>query len=154
MKKNEECYWWVTKDGDDYVREMFDRHYSRRCYNNGCTSKQFVGPGEHIVLRTWECDAIFAWRKFIDDCIDDRTGKPQAGVNCCFFRNESEIKSSILIRQADTIADFCWPGERHYTYVNAQKIKSVNPGCCFKKVGWKRCGLTKSGLLIFESTRT
>lgn len=154
MKKNEECYWWVTKDGDDYVREMFDRHYSRRCYNNGCTSKQFVGPGEHIVLRTWECDAIFAWRKFIDDCIDDRTGKPQAGVNCCFFRNESEIKSSILIRQADTIADFCWPGERHYTYVNAQKIKSVNPGCCFKKVGWKQCGLTKSGLLVFESMRT
>ena len=147
MKKTDVNYWWVTKDGDDYVRELFDRHYSRRF---GCKSKQFIGPGEHIVLRTWECDAIFAWRKFIDGCIDERTGKPQAGVNCCFFRNESEIKSSILIRQADAIADFCWPGLWHYTYVNAAKVKSINPGYCFKKAGWKRCGLTKSGLLILE----
>jgi len=60
------------------------------------------------------------------------------------------IKSSALIREADAIADFAWPGERHYTYVNAQKIRSVNPGYCFKKAGWRQCGETRGGLVILE----
>jgi hypothetical protein len=34
--------------------------------------------------------------------------------------------------------------------VNPEKIRSVNPGCCFKKAGWKQCGITKGGILIFE----
>lgn len=59
--------WWITKDGDDYCRELFDRHYSRRRYADGRESKLFVGPGEKLVLRTWESDALWVWRKFIDD---------------------------------------------------------------------------------------
>lgn len=138
--------WWITKDADDYARELFDRHYSRIRYKDGRKPAKFIGPGQYILLRTWECDAIFAWRKFID-------ASGQQGVNCSIFRNESSIKSSDLIRQADAIADFCWPGERHYTYINAQKIKSTNPGFCFIKAGWRRCGKTKiNGLLILERT--
>jgi hypothetical protein len=136
-------YWWLTKDGDDYARELFGRHYSRYHYRDGRKPKLFCGPGEKLVLRTWECNALFVWRKFID-------ASGQTGVNCAVFRNESEIKSSVLIRQADAIADCIWSGERHYTYVNAEKIRSTNPGCCFKMAGWRECGRTKGGLIIFE----
>ena len=133
--------WWITKDGDDICRALFDRHYSRIHYNDGRKPKLFCGPGEKIVLRTWEGDAVFVWRRF-------RDASGQQGVNCAIFRNESQHKSSELIRQADAIADFCWPGLRHYTYVNAEAIKSSNPGFCFKVSGWRVCGQTKVNKLI------
>ena len=102
-----------------------------------------VGPGEHIVLRTYSGDAVFVWRKFIDD-------SGQRGINCAVFRNEGPILSSELVRQADAVADFAWPSARHYTYVNAGKIRSTNPGFAFLAAGWRRCGMTKSGLHILE----
>ncbi|MDE1990573.1 MAG: hypothetical protein KGI82_08910 [Betaproteobacteria bacterium] len=137
--------WWVTKDGDKSCLALYRRHYSRYEYRDGREPKQFVGPGEHIVLRTDRADAMFVWRKFIDD-------SGQTGINCAAFRNEGAIRSSELIRQADAVADFCWPGERHYTYVNSQKVRSKNPGYCFLAAGWRRCGMTKSGLIILERT--
>ena len=138
-----EPLWWITKDGGDVCRKFFDRHYSRQFYKDGRKPKLFCGPGQKVVLRTWTGDALFVWKKFIDD-------SGQQGINCAVFRNESHHKASLLLRQADAIADFCWPGERHYTYVDARRIRSTNPGCCFKVAGWNRCGVTKGGLLIFE----
>lgn len=135
--------WWLTKDGDRACLELYERHYSAYRYADGRRRSQFVGPGEHIVLRTYEADALFVWRRFIDD-------SGQKGINCAVFRNESHIRSSELIRQACAIADFAWPGARHYTYVNAGKVRSANPGFCFLAAGWRRCGMTKSGLLILE----
>ena len=108
---------------------------------------QFVGPGENIVLRTADCDAMFVWRKYIDDTIPK-----QEGVECAVFRNEAphRYKSSELVRQADAVADLCWPSERHYTKVNKSAVRSTNPGACFRLAGWRRCGYTKGGLLILE----
>jgi len=140
-----EPLWWITKDGDGICREIYDRHYSRRKYADGRRPAKIIGPGEYILLRTWEGDALFAWRKFID-------ASGQRGINCSVFRNESHHRSSDLIRQADAIADRAWPGERHYTFINARKIRSTNPGCCFKAAGWKKCGRTKGGLIIMERT--
>lgn len=145
-----EPQWWLTKDGDRDCLEMYLKHYSAISYADGRERNQFVGPGQTIVLRTLSADAVFVWRKFIDDCIDARTGEKQQGVNCAVFRNEGQIRSSDLIRQADAVADLAWPGERHYTYVNAEKVKSSNAGFCFIKAGWKRCGQTKGGLLVLE----
>ena len=133
--------WWLTKDGDHACLALYNRHYSAHQYKDGRVRKLFCGPGEKLVLRTWEGDACFVWRKFKDD-------SGQIGINCAVFRNESAYLSSELIRQADAVADICWPGERHYTYVNAEKIKSNNPGCCFKKAGWRLCGITKVRKLI------
>jgi hypothetical protein len=91
---------------------------------------------------------MFVWRKFIDDC------EHGSGVNCAVFRNEGACLSSDLIRQADDYADRVWPEEsRHYTYVNTAMIRSTNPGCCFKRAGWRVCGTTKSGLLCLERVR-
>ena len=136
--------WWGTKDGDATLLEFYERHYSSYQYKDGRKRHKCAGPGELIVLRTFDGDAFFVWRKFIDD-------SGEQGVNCAIFRNESPHRSSDLIRQADAVADFCWSGERHYTYVDLKKIKSSNPGFCFLKAGWRRCEhRTKSGLIILE----
>lgn len=135
--------WSAVKDGDPLSKSIFDRHYSRRKYKDGRKPKLFVGPGFKLVLIAVNGDALFVWRKFISD-------DGQVGVNCAVFRNESSIKSSELILEAEKIAWKKWPGERLYTYVNAKKVKSTNPGYCFKMAGWKKCGETKNGLLIFE----
>jgi len=142
-----EKYWWLTKDGDQFCLDLYERHYSCRQYKDGRKRKLFIGPGEKIVLRTWNGDAMFVWRKYINDAKEE-------GICCSIFRNESKIKSSTLIQQADEIAFAVWPDQRHYTYVNAKKIKSTNAGYCFKKAGWKRCGITKlQSLIILENKR-
>lgn len=135
--------WIAGQDGEPELRQIYERHYSCRVYKDGRKPKQFIGPGEHIVLTTPKRNALFVWRKFID-----KSG--QQGINCAVFRNESPKLSSALICEADAIANFCWPGERHYTYVRASAIRSRNPGFCFLCAGWKRCGHTKGGLLILE----
>jgi hypothetical protein len=88
---------------------------------------------------------MFVWRNYIDD-----TKPAQDGVECAVFRNEGDITSSVLVRQADYIADQCWPGERHYTKVNPKAVRSTNPGFCFVAAGWRRAGYTRGGLLILE----
>lgn len=135
--------WYLTKDGDESCLAMYERHYSAYRYADGRERQQFVGPGEVIALRTRTADAIFVWRRFIDD-------SGQTGINCAVFRNEGAVRSSELVRQADTIADFVWPSQRHYTYVNPGKIRSSNPGFCFIAAGWRKCGATRGGLLILE----
>lgn len=135
--------WYLTKDGDESLLAMYERHYSAYHYADGRVRKQCVGPGEVIALRTRAADAVFVWRCFIDD-------SGQTGINCAVFRNEGPILSSELVRQADAIAFHVWPDQRHYTYVDPGKIRSSNPGLCFKAAGWRRCGTTKRGLLILE----
>ncbi len=128
--------WTQTKDGDPSGLELFRRHYSFREYKDNRPRYLFVGPGQKMVLISPNADALFVWRKFKDD-------SGQVGVNCAVFRNESKVKSSELILDAEKWAWSRWPGERLYTFVNGQKIKSVNPGFCFKKAGWNKCGETK-----------
>ncbi len=137
--------WWITRDGDLDCLALYLRHYSNGKRVRWRDGVLFVGPGDKLVLRTRSADAVFAWRKFHDD-------SGQQGVNCAVFRNEGEHLSSSLIRQADAIADAVWTDRRHYTYVNSQAVASSNPGFCFLAAGWRRCGRTKSGLLILERT--
>jgi len=136
-------HWIVGQDGEPELRAIYERHYSCYHYKDGRRPAKFVGPGEQIVLTLPDRRALFVWRKFID-------ASGQRGINCSIFRNESNILSSDLIREADAVADFCWPGERHYTYVRGSAVKSRNPGWCFICAGWKRCGYTKSGLVVLE----
>lgn len=133
--------WIEVRDGHPDARTLFQRHYSYKPYKDGRRPKLFVGPGEKLVLVTSALDALFVWCKFI-------SGDGQQGVNCAVFRNESLRLASDLIREADDIADRRWPGERHYTYVNPRFVSSGNPGYCFKRAGWRRCGVTKWNKLI------
>ena len=89
-----------------------------------------------MVLLTLDSLAVFAWRKFHNQA-------NQTGVNCAIFRNEGPYRSSALILEAEQLAWKRWPGERLYTYVNPRKVQSPNPGYCFKKAGWRFCGISK-----------
>jgi len=135
--------WRGVKDGNPIALDLYLRHYSAKHYKDGRIRKLFVGPGEKLVLLTTDNKALFVWRKFIDD-------SGQNGVNCAVFRNEGSMRSSLLIKEAVSICRRRWPNERLYTYVNPKKIKSTNPGYCFMKSGWKKCGITKGGLFILE----
>lgn len=137
--------WVRIRDADVEALQLYSRHYSFRNYRDGRRRRKFIGPGEYIALLTHLADALFVWRKFISD-------DGQNGINCAVFRNESQYLSSELIKEAERIAWLRWPGERLYTYVNPRKIKSKNPGCCFKKAGWKECGRSLRGLVILEKT--
>lgn len=144
--------WIGTKDGDPAAAALYTRHYSAYQYGDNRRGQYgyrnrflIVGPGEKMVLLTPEHDALFVWRKFIDKC------SGQYGVNCAVFRNESGQRASDLILAAEVIAWRRWPGERLYTYVNAEKVRrSRTPGRCFLKAGWHYCGRSGSGLLILE----
>jgi hypothetical protein len=134
--------WFSVKDGDAMARGLFNRHYSRHFYKDGRNPKLFVGPGEKMVLMTTDGRALFVWRKFISK-------DNQQGINCAIFRNEGNELSSSLILEAEEIARQKWPNEtRFYTYVAPKKILSRNPGFCFIKAGWSKCGVTKTNKLI------
>lgn len=136
--------WIEVRDGNVYALDIFKRHYSKYQYKDGRQPKLFCGPGYKMVLISKDGNAIFVWRKF-------RSMDNQHGVNCAVFRNESQTRSSEMIKEAVKLAWLKWPGERLYTYVNASKIKSVNPGYCFKVAGWQFTGYTKTrGLHILE----
>lgn len=130
--------WLPVRDGNDSARNLFDRHYSRYRYKDGRRPKLFVGPGEKLVLLTPCGTALFVWRKF-------RSADLQYGVNCAVFRNEGHaLKASQLILLAEEEAYRKWGPQRLFTYVNSRRIKSKNPGFCFIKAGWTRCGVTKT----------
>lgn len=124
---------------------MYERHYSRKQAAGAYRNPRFIGPGECMVLRTVAYDALFAWRlaRFRHDS--------QAGIECSIFRNEGSIRSSDLISEAQDLAWERWPGERLFTYVDPLKVASPNPGYCFKVVGWKRCGVSRKGLILLEN---
>jgi hypothetical protein len=141
-------YWHEAKDGDADARALFDRHYSRYRYKDGRKPKLFCGPGEKMVLLTEAADALFVWRKF-------RSADGQQGINCAIFRNESAHLSSDMILDAEEIAWRRWPQTRLFTYVKAEAITSRNPGYCFKRAGWRQCGITKvNKLVILEKEAT
>lgn len=144
--------WIEMKDGNASCRAMYRRHYSRYVYADGRSPALFVGPGFKVVLMTPDAKALFVWRKF-------RDLRDEEGVNCAVFRNEGAGVASELITAADEIAWEKWPGERLYTYVNAEKVQHKRqPGRCFLKAGWRyvkdaagmKVKTVKSGLYILE----
>lgn len=140
-------YWVRVNDGNETAFRIFQRHYSFRKWRirSGKNGKRIIGPGETILLLGKDAKALFAWKK------QKYSQDGQTGINCCIFRNEGNMQSSKLILQAEQIAWQRWPGERLFTYVNQKKIRSTNPGYCYKMAGWKFVGITKAReLLIFE----
>lgn len=135
--------WAPAKDGDSSAYMMARRHYSA-WKNRTPKQRQFVGPGEPIVLVGFMLPALFVWRK------SRYRQDGQTGVECSLFRNESRELSSRLIVEAMAWAWDKWPGERLFTMVDPKRIKSTNPGYCFLMAGWRRCGTSGRGLLILE----
>lgn len=134
--------WLYARDGNATAAALYDRHYSRSPKAKG--DSRIAGPGEKVVLLTPCARALFVWRKFISKDHQD-------GVNCAIFRNEGAGVSSELIRAAMLAGWARWPATRFYTYVNPRRVRSPNPGYCFKQAGWTLCGITKTRkLLVLE----
>ncbi len=134
----------ITNHFDQECRLLADRHYSRRTPG----ARQFCYSGKKLVLRNAEATVLFVWM-FPDPQyrMDDQTG-----YNCAIFRNESLRLSSEIILEAEGMATEKWGPARMYTYIDPTKIKSRNPGYCFKMAGWHFLRLTQSGkhLLVKE----
>jgi hypothetical protein len=137
-------HWFLSKDGDAYGYDLARRHYSARNYREQ-RQRLFVGPGRKLVLLSDDGDALFVWRQFICDI-----EPPQDGVNCAIFRNESMALSSLLIHEAVGVLFTLWGRQRCWTLVNPAKVRSTNPGFCFLKAGWQRCGVSRTGKVILE----
>jgi hypothetical protein len=138
--------WTLSHRADKRALPLADRHYNRQKPG----SPQFVPPGRCFVLLTPEADALWvtSW-PFAQYVKHAWAG---AWVNS-FFRNESPYLSSELIREAvaATRAHYGEPPPRGMvTFVDARKVRSTNPGCCYRKAGFRAVGQTKGGLLAFQ----
>ena len=127
-----------TSHFDVEMAMLADRHYSRRTKG----ARQFCYAGRKLVLRDNAGDVLFVWMWPFDHLRMDN----QTGFNCAIFRNESKRRSSDIILEAEEHAVEKWGPNRFYTYVDARKVKSPNPGYCFKMAGWQRVGRSKTGL--------
>ena len=133
--------WIGVRDGDPRVRGLYNRHYSARKYADGRRPLKTLGPGEYMLLLTVDGTAVFGW---VHNTVqrDDR----QEGLYCALFRNEGILLSSYLILMAENLARRRWPDIlRYFTYVDTEKVRSPNPGYCFKMAGWEFDGVSKTG---------
>ena len=133
-----------TTPFDQECRVLADRHYSRRTPG----ARQFCYSGRKLVLRNTEGSVLFVW--MYPDPTMRMDG--QTGYNCAIFRNESDRRSSDIILEAEQLAFEKWGPARIYTYVDPRKVRSKNPGYCFKRAGWHFVKQTKAGkhLLVKE----
>jgi len=127
----------VTTHFDQECRILADRHYSRRTPG----ARQFCYSGRKLVLRNTEGTVLFVWMYPNPDMRMDG----QVGYNCAIFRNESERLSSEIILEAERMAFNKWGPNRLYTYIDPKKIQSVNPGYCYKVVGWHFVRISRGG---------
>lgn len=144
--------WVPILDADPIAAQIYNGHYSseksraRRLANG---TLQFGGPGQRLILSTPCRRALFGWRR------QQFRSDKQTGVECFIFSNNGAGLSSDLISSADAIADERWPGERHFTFVDAPKTarrrsRRGRPGECFIAAGWQPCGKSSRGLFILE----
>lgn len=132
----------VTKF-DPQACALADRHYSRRKPGSG----QFMPPGQTIVLLARDGRAVFGWwRPHPGSGLRSMNGYD--GWTCTIFRNESPDLSSELILDAERAiaeAGLDIGPDGLLTYVWDRKVRSSNPGFCFKAAGWRRIGRSADG---------
>lgn len=119
---------------------LADGHYSRRKPG----SPQFMPPGQKIILISRDERAVFGWwRPHPDSGIKAMNGLD--GWTCSIFRNSNPrpSESSEMILDAErafaAVGYGCGPSGL-LTYVWDAKVRSANPGYCFKQAGWHTAG--------------
>lgn len=129
--------WSLAHKATPECAALADRHYSRRKVG----SPQFMPPGQTIVL--YQPGAVFGWwRPHPRSGIVAMNGLD--GWTCTIFRNETAQLSSEMILEAEQFVTDCGPSGL-ITYVFDSKVRSVNPGACFKAAGWRRTGRSADG---------
>lgn len=135
--------WTLSHRADRRALPIADRHYNRQKPG----TPQFVPPGRCIVLLTAQADALWvsSW-PFAEYVKHDWPG---AWI-CSCFRNESDILSSTLIREAMAVTRWIWgdpPEIGMVTFIDTTKVRKKRDwGRCYLRAGFKNCGWTKGGL--------
>ena len=136
-------YWVRVPKFDPQAVTIADRHYSRRKPGSG----QFMPPGQTLVLVGKDGRAVFGWWR-PDPASGITAMNGLDGWTCTIFRNEGDRLSSELILEAEAaLAEAgvgCGP-DGMLTYVWGVKVRSANPGYCFRMAGWTRVGLSADG---------
>ena len=129
-------HWHQVTKFDARAARLADGHYSRRKVG----SPQFMPPGETIVLLTADALGVFGWwRPHPRSGIRAMNGLD--GWTCTIFRNTGQVRSSELILDAElALAGRTIGPDGMLTYVFDRKVRSVNPGYCFKAAGWRAIG--------------
>lgn len=131
--------WQIRHRFDKAAAALADRHYSRERVG----SPQVGGPGFLLVLVT-PCERA-CWiskRNAPEAFIGKRTrtnADRHRGYRCAMFRNEGAGLASELIEAAVALTEERWgPHAAGWlTYVRRDRIRSSNPGYCFKQAGWE-----------------
>jgi hypothetical protein len=141
--------WHLSHCADDRARPLADRHYNRQ--KKG--AKQFAPPGRKLVLLTEDASAL--WISSHPYAVYTKHEWAGAWVNS-LFRNERPERdlSSELILEAIAATRAHWgdaPPLGIVTFVDRTKVKSSNPGYCYKRAGFRHVGETKvDKLLAFQ----
>jgi len=137
--------WEISHRADPRAVRLADLHYSRQKPG----TPQFMPPGRCLVL--WQPGAVWgtSWP------FAEYVKHAWAGAwVCSIFRNEGAGRASDLIREA--VAATRWyfgepPSLGMVTFVDPQKVRHKrDPGRCFLKAGFQRCGAAKDGKLALR----
>lgn len=137
-----DALWDVVPKFTPAAARLADGHYSRRTIG----SRQFMPPGQTLVLLTPDELAVFGWWR----------PHPSSGIvamnkldgwTCTIFRNTGPVLSSelILAAERELLARYDCGPDGLLTYVWDRKVRSVNPGYCFKVAGWRSIGRSADG---------
>jgi len=134
--------WNISWRCDPRARVLADKHYNRRSQGH----RDFVPPGRCMVL--WRPGAVWVTSyQFKEYAKHEWAG---AWVNSLFRREpDCEHKASDLIRSAVAATLWKWdcPSLGMITFVDSSKVRRKrDPGRCYLKAGFERCGFTKGGL--------
>ncbi len=138
--------WSRTHRADRRCAQLADRHYPRQSIGHD----QFLAPGRCVVLhaQTKDGEAAFAMLDQRPEFVDHDW--PNAWINA-LFRNETQERASVLIRQAIAATIFEWgqPAGGIVTFIDRQAVRQKkNPGHCYIIAGFRPVGETKSGKLV------
>ena len=136
--------WLITDKGDQDVRRLADTHYSRQTPGD----VRFTRNGQNLVFVTE--DMLAAWVTFRPTPGKAIRADGLDAWECALFINRASERylSSELIREAVSLSAALWaplPGHDMITFVRPDKIRSVNPGYCYKCAGWRSDGFATDG---------
>jgi len=153
--------WFLSHRADARALPLADRHYNRQKIG----SPQFLPPGRCFALivmgGTLGDRATAVWATSFPYAQYVKHQWAGAWMNS-IFRNESDILSSDLIREAVAITRWYhatnpkWavepePAHGMMTFVDAEKTRHKrDPGRCYRKAGFTHVGFTRGGLWALQ----
>ena len=140
-------YWDISWRTDPEARVLADRHYSRQKPG----SPGFVPPGRCLVLKAKDKKAYWVTSYPFAEYVKHQWA---GAFTCSAFRNEGDVLSSLLVKDAVAITRWKWPEIPDFgmiTFVHPRKVrKKRDMGRCFRKAGFVHVGETKGGLIALQ----